>query len=137
LIDSFYEYIHDKKWFDFLKARLFFSTQSEESNRLIERLLEQLQEDPDADLLMQIIDSLVHYGDIRLFQLAVRQMLPLLNTEKQFQELLAMSADYYRCLDKEKEEKQIHSLLDKRSKLDANNPFDPADKSLSLFYDLF
>jgi hypothetical protein len=136
LIDSFYEYITEKKWFDFLRARLFFTTESEESNRLVERLLEQLEEEPDVDLLIQIIESLVHYGDIHLFRLAVKQTIPLLKTEQQFQELLAMSADYYRCLDKEKEEKKIHTLIEKRSKLDARRPFDPSDKSLALFYDL-
>jgi len=136
LIDSFYDYISEKKWFDFLRARLFFSTTTEESNRLIERLLEELEEEPDVDLLLQIIDSLVHFGDIRLFHLAVKQAIPLLKTEKQFRELLAMSADYYRCLDKEKEEKDIHTLLEKRSKLDESRPFDPSDKNLALFYDL-
>ncbi len=137
LIDSFYQYVTEKKWFDFLRARFFFSTESEESNRLIERLLEQLNEEPDVELLLHIINSLVHYGDIHLFQLAVRQTIPFLKTEKEFQELLAMCADYYRCLDKEKEEKEIQTLLEKRSKLDEKLAFDPSDKGLTLFYDLF
>jgi len=136
LIDSFYEYISDKKWFDFLRARLFLSARSDESNILIERLLEQLNEEPDIDLLLQVIDSLVHYGDIHLFRIAVKQTIPLLKTEKDLRELLTMSADYYRCLDKEKEEKEIHSLLEKRAKIDAECPFDASDKSLLCFYDL-
>ena len=136
LIDSFYEYISDKKWFDFLRARLFFSTHSEESNILIERLLEQLKEEPDVDLMLQIVDGLVHYGDIRLFPYAVKQALSLLKTEKDFRKLLTMSAEYYRCLDKEKEEKEISSLLEKRSHFSESHPFNSSDKSVAAFYEL-
>jgi hypothetical protein len=136
LIDSFYEYISDKKWFDFLRARLFFSTHTEQSNILIERLLEQLNEEPDIDLSLQIIDGLVHYGDIRLFPFAVKQTIPLLKTEKDLRDLLTMSAEYYRCLDREKEENEIHALLEKRSKLHESQPFDSSDTSLMSFYDL-
>jgi hypothetical protein len=136
LIDSFYEYISDKKWFDFLRARLFFASASEESNLLIERLLEQLQEEPDVELLLQIVDGLVHYGDIRLFPFAVKQTIPLLKTEKDFRDLLTMSAEYYRCLDKENEEKEIQSLLEKRSQFHETRAFNAADKTLTRFYDL-
>lgn len=135
LIDSFYEYIADKKWFDFLRARLFFSTHSEESNHVIERLLEQLKEEPDVDLLLQVIESLVHYGDIRLFQLAVKQTLPLLTIEQELRELLTMCVKYFRCLDKEKEEKTIQALLDKRAQLDPQRSLDAADKNLYAFYE--
>lgn len=136
LIDSFYDYVTDKKWFDFLRAHLFFSTHSEESNILIERLLEQLKEEPDVDLMLQIVDGLVHYGDIRLFPYAVKQTIPLLKTEKDFRELLEMTAEYYRCLDKEEEEKEISSLLEKRSHFSESHPFNSSDKSVTKFYEL-
>jgi hypothetical protein len=136
LIDAFYDFVSDKKWFDFLRARLFFSERSDESNLLIERLLEQLREEPDVHLLLEIVDSLVHYGHIDLFRQAVKQALPLLKTEKEFRELLKMSGEYFRCLDKEKEEKAIHELLATRSQISTDSPFHASDKNLMRFYDL-
>jgi nucleoid-associated protein YejK len=41
LLDGFYDYISDKKWFDFLKARLFALSDSEDSESLLLGLLEQ------------------------------------------------------------------------------------------------
>lgn len=136
LIDAFYDFVSDKKWFDFLRARLFFSARSDESNLLIERLLEQLQEEPDVGLLLEIIDSLVHCGHSNLFRQAVKQALPLLKTEKEFRELLKMSGEYFRCLDKEKEEKAIQELITNRSHIAVDSPFHASDKNLMRFYDL-
>ncbi|HEY2810468.1 MAG TPA: hypothetical protein VGJ00_03655 [Rhabdochlamydiaceae bacterium] len=126
LLDAFYEYVSDKKWFDFLRARLFYSTESEEGNKLIERLLDQLKEEPDVDLLMQIIQSLVHYGDLHLFPLAISQTFPELQTEKEYQELLSHVADYYRFLDREAEEGKVRALLKQRAKRALDNPIDEA-----------
>ena len=89
LIHSFYEYISDKKWFDFLRSLVLLNAQRE-FNILIERLLKQLKEEPDVDLMLQIVNGLVHDGDIRLFPYAVKQALSLLKTEKDFRELLAI-----------------------------------------------
>ena len=77
---------------------------------------------------MQVIDLLVHYGDLHLFRSAVQQTLRLLKTEKDFRELMLMIAEYYRCLDQEAQEKDIHAFLEKRSKIDLNLPFDPLQK---------
>lgn len=135
LIDAFYEFITDTKWFDFLRAQLFFSTDSEKSNVLIERLLEQLRDEPDVELLIQIIDCLIHFGDSRLFRLAIKQALALIKTEKELHELLLMIADYYRCLDREDEENKIHMLLKTRSKLHADAPLDLSDETLNQIWE--
>lgn len=57
LLDGFYEYITDPKWYDFLRARLIAVTDEEKGQAMMQRLLEQLQEDPDPDLQAEIMDA--------------------------------------------------------------------------------
>lgn len=130
LINAFYEFIPDKKWFDLLKAWLFASMDVEELNRVAGRLLEELLDEPDLDLLLEIAKFLVHRGDVRLFMQAARHAIELLKTEEQFQQLLRLIAEYYRCLDKDDEEKYIHQLIQKRVKHDLRMPVDPSDSTL-------
>ncbi len=136
LIDAFYEFLPDKKWFDLLKAWRFASMDLEELNRVAERLLEELLEEPDLDLLLEIAKFLVHRGDVRLFMCAVRHALPLLRNEEQFQQLLRLTAEYFRCLDKEEEEKRIHAFINKRMAHDLQKPLDPSDQALRHILEL-
>ena len=130
LINAFYEFLPDKKSFDLLKAWLFASMDLEELNRVAERLLNELLEEPDLDLLFEIAKFLVHRGDVRLFMQAIQHAIPLLKTEEQFQQLLRLTAEYFRCLDKEEEEKHIHELIEKRVAQDLLKPLDPSDQAL-------
>jgi hypothetical protein len=130
LITDFHEFLPDKKWFDLLKAWLFASMDIEELNRVASRLLGDLLEEPDLELLLEIAKFLVHRGDVRLFMHAARQAIALLQTEENFQQLLRLIAEYYRCLDKEEEEKLICEMLQKRSAHDLQMPLDRSDKTL-------
>ncbi len=56
LLEGLYEYVAHVKWFDFLRARLFTASDAEEAGRRFQRLLEQLQEEPDPELLLEIKD---------------------------------------------------------------------------------
>jgi hypothetical protein len=131
LLDAFYNYVEDRKRFDFLRARLFVLSDIEEANIAVERLLGQLLEEPDLDLLFEIANSLIHRGDVRLFLSAVKQALPLVKKEMEFQSLLKMMADYYRCLDREEEEKKIQALLNSRSSFSLNHPIHPKDEGIA------
>ena len=133
LLDDFYDYISDKRLFDFLRARLFMSSDIQRTNLLLERLLSELVEKPDVDFLLLIAESLIHRGDIRLFMLAIRQALGNLKTEEQFQDILTMVAEYYRCLDREEEEKAVKKLLETRVARSSSQPVDHSDQALSQF----
>ncbi|MBI3236986.1 MAG: hypothetical protein HYZ48_04735, partial [Chlamydiales bacterium] len=100
----------------------------EELNRVVEGLLEELQEAPDLDLLLEIAKFLVHRGDVHLFMQTVKQALELVQTEEHFQQLLKLTAEYYRCLDKDEKAKQITVLIQTRSHLNLQQPFDRSDK---------
>lgn len=136
LIDAFYEYASTLKRFDFLRARLIALSDIDESTRIYIRILEELREDPDLELLLQVAESLIRHGDVRLFMRTVKQILPLLNTEEEFQHLLNMIAEYYRCLDRDEEEKAIKRLLESRSTLGPTKKIDPSDQSLVSLHKL-
>jgi hypothetical protein len=130
LIDAFYDYSSDHRRFDLLRARLFALSDLEESNIIYGRVLEELADDPDLSQILLAAESLVRHGDVRLFMKAVRLALPLLKSEEEFQDLLAMIAEYYRCLDKDAEEKTIQTLLSARTSHALEKALDPSDAAL-------
>ena len=131
LIDAFADYISDRRQFNLLRARLLALYDLEESNILYSRVLEELREEPDLELNLLVAESLIHHGDVRLFMQAVQQALPLLKTEEEFQNLLAMIAEYYRCLDRDEEESIVKNLLsDRSSRHSPEAPIQPADETL-------
>lgn len=136
LLDAFSEYVADVKRFDFLRARSCLSTDIVEANLLYERLLESMAEAPDLELLLMIAESLIHRGDVRLFMLAIRLAASHITKEEQFQDLLSMVADYYRCLDREKEEAAVKQLLTARVGNALEDKFVATDAHLSHFLQL-
>jgi hypothetical protein len=130
LIDAFYDYAMEHRRFDILRARLFASSELEKSNLIFGRILEELAEAPDLDLVVLVAESLIRHGHVLLFMQAIRQALFLLKTEEEFQNLLAMVAEYYRCLDRDTEEHTVKGLLDQRSSRPLEHPLDPADRAL-------
>jgi hypothetical protein len=131
LIDAFYDYAMEHRRFDILRARLFASSELEKSNLIFGRILEELAEAPDLDLVLLVAESLIRHGHVLLFMQAIRQALLLLKTEEEFQNLLAMVAEYYRCLDRDTEEHTVKGLLDQRSSRPLEHPLDPADRALT------
>jgi hypothetical protein len=131
LVDAFFDYSADRRRFSLLRARLFAFSDLHESNIIYGRVLEELADDPDLELILLVAESLIHHGDVRLFMQAIKQALPLVKKEEELQNLLAMVAEYYRCLDRDVEEKTIKGLLDERSSRPLEKPLDPLDKALA------
>lgn len=121
LLDIFYDYLSDTNWFDFLRAKLLAKSDPHEANVVLKSILDELKEDPDLDLLLEMAAFLVHHGDPHLFHQAAREAFALIETEEDLQELLAIVADYYESIDRDKEARAIQSLFAKRTnkKLDA------------------
>ncbi len=133
LVEEFYAYVSDPLSFDCLRARCCIFTDIQEANQIFERILSQLEEEPDVDLLLSIADSLIHRGDVRLFLLALKQAVAHLETEAQFQEILEMLKEHYRCLDREKEQSAVEKMLSSRLSYPADRRFDTSDPMLSQF----
>ncbi len=131
LVDAFYDYSSDRRRFDLLRARLFALSDLEESNIIYGRILEELADDPDLEIVLLVAESLIHHGDVRLFMQSVSQAIPLIKREDELQNLLAMVAEYFRCLDREAEESTVQGLLEERSSRPLEKSIDPSDKALA------
>ncbi len=131
LIDAFCDYFSDRRRFDLLRARLFAINDLEKSNIIYERILEELRENPDHELISLVAESLISHGDVRLFMQAVKQTLPLLKIEEEFQSLLSMVAEYYRCLDRDTEESAIQCLIEERAAHAPQKHIDPTDQAIT------
>ncbi len=130
MIDGFYDYVEDVRWFDFLRVRLFAKTHTSEFDPALARLIESLTEKPDFDLAMETAAFLVHEGSPEQFALAVEVCLELIVTEEDFQQLLAIVADYHDCLDQAEQLRAIEELFKRRATRDLSQPINRADSDL-------
>ncbi len=133
LIRIFYPYIKDVICFDFLKARLLVLMEPHEGNVAIQKLLDKLT---DLDLILEVAAFLVHHGDPSLFQKAAKLCLNVIQTEEDFQELLAIVADYCHFVEKDKNEEQIQAVFAKRLDIPATDPVNASDKGVIFLKDL-
>lgn len=136
LIRIFYPYVADTACFDFLKARLLILMEPHEGNLAFKTLLKQMEEKPDLDLLLEMAAFLVHHGDPHLFQTAATLCLNQIQTEEDFQELLAIVADYYHFIEKEQVEEQIQAVFAKRLENSATASVKQNDQDLVFLRNL-
>lgn len=131
LIDDFYEYIYEPKWFDFLRYRITIIQDPEGAQKLINMLIEDSKNEPDLEFNLELMASLVKGGDEKSFRRLLDQSLKLVKFEEDFQDLLSICIDFYRCLDKENVEQQIHHLLKKRSFIPLESIFNTKDQQVT------
>jgi len=133
LIDGFSSYIERKKWFEFLQLRLLASTDPEEAQVMISNLLD---DEPDFELLLEIARFLVNRGNIVDFLQTIKQAKESIQTEQDFQELLAISCEFYRLLDREEETEKICEILKERQGNSLDQTLDEADPLLEEYFRL-
>lgn len=136
LLDGFYPYTTDLRWFDFLRARLLSYQDIAEANHVISHLMNELGQHSDLDLQMEVLRFMVNTGDRNLFVQLVHQTLPLLKTEEDFLELLEIVADYYRRLDQEEVEESIQKIMERRGHREPLQELDFSDPDLIAFNNL-
>jgi hypothetical protein len=115
LIEGFAPYVTEPLWFDFLRVRLLSFTDIGDANLAMHRLLEV---ELDLPLLLEMLRFLTTTGEHELFRLAMQKTLPLLVTEEELIEALALTAEYYRRLDEDAMEKTLQKLIGNRSRSD-------------------
>lgn len=133
LLDDFAPYIRDVKWFDFLRLRLLASTDPKMAAQWIKQLIEESSQEPDLEYNLELLSILITYGQREDYVKLMLKTLPLIETEEDFQDFLALSADFYHHLDDETIENFIQEILKKRSKEAHEKAFslnDPDAKAL-------
>lgn len=135
LLDEFYPFVIDKKWFDLLKARLMNVQDLHLANKMIHQVFETNQEDHDPSLALNLdmLSLMVQGGNYELFLEIVFHTLQLIEYEEDFIELLTVCSDFFRCLDQEETQEKIDALIAKRSRLEKSEPFLKSDPDMLLF----
>ena len=114
LLDGFSPYVTHKKRFEALRICLFLSTRTPSASLMFDRFLEYLQEEPDFESLLILMDYLVYRGNREFFFKVVKQALLFMRIEEQFQDVLEMMAEYYHYMDLEEEERRISQMSNTR-----------------------
>ncbi len=115
LLDDFYGYVQDVKWFDFLKARLTYANDPELANEMVRQLVQEAAKDNDLSFNFELLGFMGTGGERDVFVKLVKQTIPLLQYEEDFQDLLSFCADFFRLLDRDQEEQAIVQILKKRA----------------------
>lgn len=116
LIDGMSPYVSERKWFDLLKARLFSLSNSPETFVLLARILEQEEESPDLEFLIELGQFVIQLEDVALFLKSGKMMLPLIQTEEDLLEVLELLISCCRYLDKEVLTEKVEQYMEKRGK---------------------
>jgi len=137
LVDGYAPYIRNQTWFTFLRIRLLDESSPDDAKEMLVGLLEHLREEPDFELLLEIARYLVNQGAIVHFRQAIHQARDWIRTEQDFQELLAISCEFYRLLDREEETHAMADMLKQRQGNTLEKAISVNDKGLQEYYQLF
>jgi hypothetical protein len=123
LLDGFTRYFLDPKWFDCLRVRLLALSGKEkegkeEASLAMRKLMKKALEEQDFDFNLELLELMVKAGERGSFIQLVKQSLPLIELEEDFQDLLRVCSDYMLYLDRDAEQKQIESIIAARASLD-------------------
>ncbi len=122
LVDGFHPYVHDKRRFDFLHLPLLFETDEDEAEAMAERLIEELKEKPDVELLFELLRLVASATEsdlfLEVFRLAREQVME--GGDKK--ELVEIVCDYLNFNDYEEDETALRSILQEK-------PIETADLS--------
>lgn len=127
LIDYFYDYVPDLKWFDFLRAKIAATLDAQIANDQIHHIVEEWRSEEDLDFNFEMLEFLTQFGDVKLFSLVAKDTIPLLENEEDYQDLLAICVKYFHFLDKESLELKVEKLLKGRQSIPLDQPFNRND----------
>lgn len=133
LVDGFYEYLAEPITFDLLKARLVLGSDPEEAKSMILLLLDKIVDTHDIFMGVELLEFLAKDGNPKLFYEVFQKIIPLVQTEKDFKQMLEVAMLYFRYLDQEVEEKEIQKILEERKNIDPNKKIEIKDLISKVF----
>lgn len=114
LVDGFAQYVSDPKWFDFLRARVLVDSDPAAANALFAKLIANASDYPNLEFHLELLAYMVLGGERSLFVALVKAVLPSIEWEEDFSELLGICVDFYQRLDYEWEDQALQDILDER-----------------------
>lgn len=136
ILEGLEPYISSSMWFDLLKIRLLELEDPEKSLENLRKLLAKAVKQKELTFNFEVLAFVSQCGEKKDFNKMVRASVPLLDTEEDFQELLSICEDYYRCLDEDKKESAVQEILNNRNRFDLSKPLSQDDSNLDALLKL-
>lgn len=131
LLDDFEVYIKNNKWFKLLNFRISEKNQAKSAQRIAQEIIEDYLDEKEIDFNLEFLSVMAEIADYAIFSHVLKQTLPLITKEEEFQDLLALAMDYLQRIDYESHELALKKIAERRSQLNPDRPFDPKDPDLS------
>jgi len=130
LISGFFGYVRDKRWLRLLRAHHTFLIDPVLGDAKMQEVFEDLTNTPDLDFHFEALDFILHTEQLKYFLPACKLVLPLLDKEDYFRELLNEIASFLRDSGKGAEEKVLREIVEKRGDISLEDPIDSTDPDL-------
>lgn len=127
LLEKFYPYMPDKKWFDLIHARIIGANDIRKGHELLAKLFRQELANPDLQFNFDVLSYLVSLPDYELYRHVVIRSLPLIEDEEEFLELLHMSCDILHSLDMHEKAELLQAIYDRRKEASSSFIKDNSD----------
>jgi hypothetical protein len=136
LLEGFYPYMQNKRWFELLRVRVVLAANLEEGRVMLARLLDSLKENPDLHLLFETLHFLVYLGDGETFFSSFKLALNELKTEEDLLELMQILCDYFEWSNRDREKDIVHQLIEARKSRDLSSAISQDDRILQVLKEM-
>lgn len=136
LIQAFLPYVEEPCWLKFLALKIVSGNDLKKEEKLLHALIKEALEKKDPEFIFTLLFHLAQTGSLKEFQDLTKVLIPLLETEQDFQDLIEASIDFAHFKDADKEEKELNQLLLSRKSVNAEAPFDRKDVDLATLNQL-
>lgn len=130
MINHFSEYVSENLSFDFLKLKLLIGVPEDHATAFMARFIERLNDKPDFHIYCELLRYLIQRGDLELFLTTSRQLLDIIKTNAEFEQVLQILYSFFNLNDLEKNKKFISDFIDKRKTLSPSSKIPQEDKKI-------
>lgn len=114
LLEQFYPFMPEKKWFDLFHARIIGSQDIRKGHELVAKIFRNELASPDLQFNLDILSYLVSLPDFELFRHVAIRSLGLVEDEEELLELVHISSDICHSLDMHQKGDALLALYDRR-----------------------
>lgn len=135
LVEGFYPFAEESKWFDLLKTRLLVESEGIEPEEALQGALKKAK-GLDLEFYFEILAFLSKRGDFKSYSMIAKKAYPLFQNEEDFIDFLSLTSDFFHFHDDEVKEAKVIAISERR-KNQLESPFNPKDPDLEEIKKLF
>ncbi len=137
LLDDFDAYLSNNKWFKLLRIRLCEQIHNKIAQKIAGEIIEEYLNDQDLDYNLEFLSILLERGDQANFRLMIKQTLPLIKREEDFQDLLLIAIDYFHRLDQDQQAITLKTIFEKHAAIPSDQIIDTKNSDIITLIQFF